>query len=371
MATAELTGLDMEELFPIQTVLKADGTLVGTEPDLSPDQLKDVYRWLVYLRTFDQRSLNLSRQGRMGTFAPFGGQEACQVGAVYWLQKGKDWIFPTYRDHGAMQVMGVPAKNVLRYFMGDERGSYAPEGVNVFPISIPIATQLVHAVGVAWAAKLKGDDAVTVGFVGDGGTSEGDFHEALNFASVFNTPTIIFVQNNRYAISTPNVKQFKSRTLAQRALAYDIPGVRVDGQDPLAVLMVMKEAVDRARSGGGPTLVEALTFRYGPHTTPDDPKKYRTQEELELWQGRDPLQRMKRYLMQKGIWTEAEDEQLYQWAKDQVNAAVAEAEAEPRPSLDDMFDFVYAAPTPELQRQKAYLKAYLEKKGRGGARTHA
>lgn len=371
MATTEFTGLDMEELFPLRCVLKPDGTLAGPEPGFSPDQLKDVYRWMVYLRIFDQRCLNLSRQGRMGTFAPFGGQEACQVGSVYWLRRGKDWIFPTYRDHGAMQVMGVPAKNILRYFMGDERGSYAPEGVNVFPISIPIATQLVHAVGAGWAARLKGDGAVTVGYVGDGGTSEGDFHEALNFASVYNAPTIIFVQNNRYAISTPNIKQFKAHTLAQRALGYDIPGVRVDGQDPLAVLTVMKEAVDRARSGGGPTLVEALTFRYGPHTTPDDPKKYRTQEELEVWQARDPLQRMKRYLMQKGIWTEAEDEQLYQWAKDQVNAAVAEAEAEDRPSLDDIFDYVYAVPTPELQRQKAYLKAYLEKKGRGGAQAHA
>lgn len=371
MAIAETTGLNMEELFPIRRVLNEDGTPVDTEPDLSSDQLKEVYRWLVYLRVFDQRCLNLSRQGRMGTFAPFGGQEACQVGSVYWLQKGKDWIFPTYRDHGAMQVMGVPSQNILRYFMGDEWGSHAPEGVNVFPISIPIATQLVHAVGAAWAAKLKGEDAVTVGFAGDGGTSEGDFHEALNFASVYNTATILFIQNNRYAISTPNVKQFKARTLAQRALGYDIPGVRVDGQDPLAVLMVMKEAVQRARSGGGPTLVEALTFRYGPHTTPDDPKKYRTQEELDTWQRRDPLQRMRLYLVQKGLWTDGEDEELYQWAKEQVNAAVAEAEAAPRPSVDDLFDYLYAEPTPELLRQKAYLKAYLEKKARGEAEVHA
>ncbi|HEY8347243.1 MAG TPA: pyruvate dehydrogenase (acetyl-transferring) E1 component subunit alpha [Symbiobacteriaceae bacterium] len=371
MATAVATGLDMEQLFPVRRVLGPDGTPVQAEPDFPPDLLKDVYRWMVYLRVFDQRCLNLSRQGRMGTFAPFSGQEACQVGSAYWLRKGKDWIFPTYRDHGAMQVMGVPAKHILRYFMGDERGSCVPEGVNAFPISIPIATQLLHAVGVAWAAKIKGEDTVAVGYAGDGGTSPGDFHEALNFASVYNTATIFFIQNNRYAISTPNTRQFKAPTIVQRALAYDIPGVRVDGQDVLAVLTVMKEAIDRARSGGGPTLVEALTFRYGPHTTPDDPKKYRTQEEVEEWQNRDAIQRLRRYLMLKGLWTEAEDEDLQQWARDQVNAAVAEAEAEPRPSVDDIFGYVYAEPTPELVRQREYLKAYLARKGRKGVGIHA
>lgn len=370
MATAEATMLDMEQLFPIRRVLNPDGTLVGPEPDFSPDILKDAYHWLVYLRVFDQRCLNLSRQGRMGTFAPFGGQEACQVGSALWLQKGKDWIFPTYRDHGAMQVLGVPSKNIMRYFMGDEQGSQAPEGVNAFPISIPIATQLVHAMGAAWAAKIKGEDTVTVGFAGDGGTSPGDFHEALNFAAVYNTATIFFIQNNRYAISTPNSKQFKTKTIAQRALAYDIPGVRVDGQDILAVLTVMKEAVERARSGGGPTLVEALTFRYGPHTTPDDPKKYRTQEEVDEWQAKDAIERMRRYLINKGIWTDAEDEKLYEWAKEQVNAAVAEAEAEPRPGVDEIFGYVYAEQTPQQLRQKEYLKSYLQKKGQGEAKTH-
>jgi pyruvate dehydrogenase E1 component alpha subunit len=360
----------MENLFAIRRVLNSDGTLAGPEPNLAPAQLKEVYRLMVYLRSFDQRSLNLQRQGRMGTFAPFSGQEACQVGSAYLLQKGKDWIFPTYRDHGAMQVLGVPSVNVLRYYMGDEKGSRVPEGVNSFPISIPIATQLVHAVGVAWAAKLKKDDVVTVGYVGDGGTSEGDFHEALNFAAVFNTPAIIFIQNNRYAISTPNSKQFKTRTIAQRALGYDIPGVRVDGQDILAVLAVMQEAIDRARSGGGPTLVEALTFRYGPHTTSDDPKRYRTEEELVEWQARDPIERLRRYLVAKGLWTDQEDEGLWSWAKDQVAAAVTEAESMPRPAVDEIFDYVYAEPTPELVRQKEYLKRQLGRQGSGEANTH-
>ncbi len=363
MELTETKQLDMEKLFEVRRVLNPDGTLVGEKPDFTPEQLKEVYRLMVYLRTFDQRCLNLQRQGRMGTFAPFSGQEACQVGSAYLLRRGQDWIFPTYRDHGAMYVMGVPSVNILRYYMGDEMGSRAPDDVNVFPISIPIATQLVHAMGAAWAAKLKGDDVVTVGFAGDGGTSPGDFHEALNFAAVFNTPSIFFIQNNKYAISTPNTRQFKTKTLAQRALAYDIAGVRVDGQDVLAVLTVMKEAIERARSGGGPTLVEALTFRYGPHTTSDDPKKYRSQEEVDEWMARDPIERLRKYMVAEGIWTDADDEQLYQWAKDEVAKAVEEAEAKPRPSVDELFDYLYAEPTPELVRQKEYLKAYLSKKG--------
>lgn len=363
MEVKEANRLDLERLFEVRQVLNPDGSLVGAEPDLTAEQMKEAYRLMVYLRTFDQRCLNLQRQGRMGTFAPFSGQEACQVGSAYLLEKGKDWIFPTYRDHGAMHVLGVPSVSILRYFMGDEKGSRAPDDVNAFPISIPIATQLLHAVGVSWAAKLKGEDAVAVGYAGDGGTSPGDFHEALNFAAVYNTGTIIFIQNNKYAISTPNVKQFKTKTIAQRALGYDIPGVRVDGQDVLAVLTVMKEALERARTGGGPTLVEALTFRYGPHTTSDDPKKYRSQEEVDDWQAKDPIERLRKYLTAKELWTDADDEALWNWAKDQVAAAVAEAESMPRPDVDELFDFVYAEPTPELNRQKEYLKAYLKKQG--------
>lgn len=366
----DVDQLDMERLFEVRRVLNPDGTLVGPEPNLTAQQLKEVYSSMVYLRTFDQRCLNLQRQGRMGTFAPFGGQEACQVGAAYLLQRGKDWIFPTYRDHGAMQVMGVPPVNILRYFMGDEMGSQAPADVNAFPISIPIATQLVHAVGVAWGAKVKGENAVAVGFAGDGGTSPGDFHEALNFAAVFDAGAILFIQNNKYAISTPNTRQFKTKTLAQRALAYDVPGVRVDGQDVLAVLSVMQEALERARNGGGPTLVEALTFRYGPHTTSDDPKRYRSQEEVDQWQAKDPIERLRKYLVARGLWTDAEDEALWESARERVNQAVTEAEALPRPTVDQLFDYLYAEPTPELLRQKESLKAYLRRQGQGEANRH-
>jgi len=203
---------------------------------------------------------------------------------------------------------------------------------------------------------------VAVGYAGDGGTSPGDFHEALNFDSVFNVGAIFIIQNNKYASSTPNRRQFKAPTIAQRALAYGIPGVRVDGQDVLAVLAVMHEAIERARSGGGPTLVEALTFRYGPHTTSDDPKRYRTQEELEEWQAKDPIERLRRYLTAQGDWSDSDDEALWNQAREQVAAAVAEAESLPRPSVDELFDYVYAQPTPSLVRQKEYLKSYLSRK---------
>lgn len=369
MSVTEATRLEMERLFEIRRVLNLDGTLASELPDLTDDQILEVYRLMVYLRAFDQRCLNTQRQGRMGTFAPLSGQEACQVGSTYLLRQ-KDWIFPTYRDHGAMQVLGVPAVNILRYFMGDEAGGHAPEGVNAFPMSIPIATQLLHAVGVSWAAKLKGDDAVAVGYAGDGGSSPGDFHEALNFASLYNTGTILFIQNNQYAISTPNAKQFKSKTIAQRALGYDIPGVRVDGQDVLAVLQVMQEALERARTGGGPTLIEAVTFRYGPHTTSDDPKKYRSQDEVDEWQARDPIERLREYLVAKSLWSEKEETDLWESVKEKASKAVKEAEAMPAPSADDIFDHVYAELTPDLVRQKEYLKAYLSKKAQGGTGSH-
>ncbi len=347
-------------------VLSPDGTVVGEVPSLSPDQMREIYRLMVLLRTFDQRCLNLQRQGRMGTFAPLSGQEASQVGSAYPLLP-QDWIFPTYRDHGAMRVRGVPHVNILRYYMGDEQGNRAPEGVNVFPISIPIATQLVHAVGLGMAANIKGDPVVAVGYAGDGGTSPGDFHEALNFASVFNSPAILFIQNNRYAISVPITRQMRSKTIAQRAAAYNLPGIRVDGQDVLAVYGAMKEASDRARSGGGPTLIEALTYRYGPHTTSDDPKRYRTQDEVDEWQqGRDPIIRFYRYLVAQKLWDESQEAALWEAAKEEVGQSVATAEAVGRPKPEEIFDHIFAEPTWNLKQQKEKLLAELAKRAEGG-----
>ncbi|BDG62281.1 pyruvate dehydrogenase (acetyl-transferring) E1 component subunit alpha [Caldinitratiruptor microaerophilus] len=361
--------LDEQALAPYTTVrrvLAPDGTPVGPEPELTSDQLLTIYRWLVFLRTHDQRLLTLQRQGRLGTFAPLSGQEASQVGSAFALEP-QDWLFPTYRDHGAMMVHGVPEVNVIRYFMGDEWGGRAPDGVRVFPISIPIATQLLHAAGAAWAGKIKGERWVAIGYAGDGGTSPGDFHEALNIASVFELPVVFFIQNNRYAISVPLARQMKSRTIAQRAVAYDIPGVRVDGQDVLAVYSVVQEAVDRARSGGGPTLIESLTYRYGPHTTSDDPKRYRPEAEVSEWQQLDPIERMRRYLVLRGLWDEGREEELQNQVREQVAAAVAEAEAMGRPDPAAIFDYVYEKPTPRLEAQKAQLLERLARRQKEAA----
>lgn len=349
--------------FNTVSVLAPDGTLVGPAPDLTPDQIREMYGLMLKLRTFDQRCLNLQRQGRMGTFAPFSGQEACQVGSTYGLEP-QDWLFPTYRDHGAMHVHGVPLVNILRYYMGDEAGNAAPEGVNVFPISIPIATQNLHATGAAWAARLRGDPVVTVAYFGDGGTSPGDFHEALNFAAVFETPTIFFNQNNRYAISVPVRRQTRSATIAQKALAYGMPGVQVDGQDLFAVHQVMSEAAERARSGGGPTLIEALTYRFGPHTTSDDPKRYRSEKEVNEWtQERDPLARVRRYMEREGLWTAGWEEELLSGIKEEVSAAVKAAEEMGRPPVEDMFNHLYSEIPQHLEDQKKYLIKRLARHG--------
>lgn len=355
----------MGDRFPTVSVLGPDGTLVGEAPDVTPDQLRDIYRKMVLLRTFDQRCLNLQRQGRMGTFAPFSGQEACQVGSTYLLQP-QDWLFPTYRDHGAMHIHGVPLVHILRYYMGDEKGNAAPEGVNVFPISIPIATQNLHAVGVGYAARLKGERLVTVAYFGDGGTSPGDFHEACNFAGVWNTPTIFFCQNNRYAISVPLVKQTRSETIAQKSVAYGIHGVRVDGQDILAVLKVMQEATERARNDGGPTLIEAVTYRFGPHTTSDDPKRYRSEDEVSEWTGgKDPIDRLRKYLQAQGLWTEEFENEVQEQARETVSAAVTEAEAMGKPEIHELFDYVYEEIPPHLQEQKQYLIDFVKRHGEG------
>lgn len=352
----------IEELFPMVQVIGNDGSVVGNEPDLTDDQLRDLYTRLVLLRNFDNKSLNLARQGRIGNYLSYSGQEACQLGSVYHLEQ-QDWIFPTYRDHGAMFSHGMPHSQIVRYFFGDEWGNHAPENVNVFPISIPIATQLLYAVGVAWGAKIRKEPVVTVGFVGNGGTSPGDFHEALNFASVQNTATVIFVQNNHWAISTPNKRQFKARTIAQRALAYDIPGVLVDGQDVLAVSSVMQQAIGRAREGGGPTLVEALTYRYQPHSTAgDDPKRYRPQDEYEAWLEKDPISRMQAYLKQKGLWNVGWEEEVQTKTSEAVNDAVTEALAVDKPKPDDIFDYLYADLPPNLKEQKEQLKGFLARR---------
>lgn len=341
----EPNDLDVEKV----QYLDESGKLIDDVPDVSDDELLSLYKWMVQARTFDQRALKLQRQGRIGTYAPMIGQEAAQVGSAFALEK-QDWIYPSYRELAACFVHGFPMENFFLYTMGHLKGTDA-EGANVFPVQIIIGAQCLHAVGGAWAGKYQKENSVSVAYIGDGGTSQGDFHEALNFAGVYKLPVVFFVQNNGWAISVPIAKQTASDTIAQKAVAYGMAGVRVDGNDVLAVYSTMKQALERARCGS-PVLVEAVTYRQGPHTTADDPTKYREQRELEAWLAKDPMKRMKAFIMDKGIWTEELDQQEYEMAEQKVSEAFERAINTPRNKIEEIFDHVFEQKTKQLAMQQ-------------------
>ncbi len=353
----------MEDYNPLKgkmfQILKPDGTLQADgKPPIDDPTTLTLFRKMVFISIADQRALLLQRQGRFGTYAPIRGQEACQVGSTYVLQKG-DWVFPAFREIGAVVMMGIPLKNFYLYWMGNEMGSRSPEGINFMPVSIPVGTHIPHAVGAAWAAKIKREKVVTLTYFGDGATSKGDFHEAMNFAGVFKTPTIFFCQNNQFAISVPRALQTASKTIAQKAIAYGFDGIQVDGNDLFAVITATKEAVEKARSGGGPTLIEGVTFRFGPHTTADDPTKYRTEQEIEPWKPLDPLVRLRLYLKGKGLWTEEIEKGMAEEAQKEIDQVVKDAEAVPTPQIEEIFKYVFAEMTPPLKEQLEYLKSTL------------
>jgi pyruvate dehydrogenase E1 component alpha subunit len=352
-----------EDYYPLKgkmfQILKPDGTLhPDVKPPISDQETLQLYQKMVFIRLADQKAVMLQRQGRMGTYAPIWGQEACQVGSAYILQGG-DWVFPAFRELGATLMMGIPLKTIYLYWMGNEEGSRAPEGVNVAPVSIPVGTHPLHAVGVAWAAKIRGDKIVTISYFGDGATSKGDFHEAMNLAGVFKTPSIFFCQNNQFAISVPRKIQTASETIAQKAIAYGVDGIQVDGNDLFAVSTATKEAIGKARSGGGSTLIEAVTYRFGPHTTADDPTKYRREDEIEPWKQLDPLVRLRLYLKGRGLWSDEVEKRMTEEAQKEIDQAVKEAEAVPVPELEEIFKYVYAEMTPQLKEQMEYLKSTL------------
>ncbi len=351
-------------------VIKPTGEYVEEmEPEISKDELRRLYRIMVLARNLDIRGMQLQRSGRIGFFIGGIGQEAAHVGSAYAL-KPEDWVFPAYREIGSMLVRGITLKQLLNsYFANAEdvqkgrqlTNLFGVKSVNYVPGSAPIATQLPHAVGVALAAKLRGDPIVTMAYFGDGGTSENDFHAGMNFAGVFKTPTIFFCQNNHWAISVPIEKQTASETIAIKATAYGFEGVRVDGNDILAVYRTTKEAVDKARKGGGPTLIEAVTYRMGPHSSSDDPRRYRTEEELAEWQKRDPLVRFRKYLEKKGIWSEADEKKAHDDANSELDEAIAYAEKLPKPALETLFTDVYAEMPWHLEEQ---LRELREEKAR-------
>jgi pyruvate dehydrogenase E1 component alpha subunit len=312
-------------------------------------------------RRFDERMLSLQRQGRIGTFGPIKGQEASQIGAVAVLED-KDWFVPSFREMGAEIWRGKEPVNVLLSYGGFNEGGEMPEDSTNLPVAIPVASQLPHAVGIAYGLKYRQQDRVAMVFFGDGATSEGDFHEALNFAGVFQTPVVFVCQNNQWAISLPRSKQTRSETLAQKALAYNISGIQVDGNDILAVYAAAKEAVERARSGDGPTLIECLTYRMSVHTTADDPKRYRKDEEVEEWEKRDPLVRFQKYLKNKNILSEETIEELEEEIKQDIQEAVENYEKKMK-ALDDplnMFDHILEELPDYLKEQKKELQTELE-----------
>jgi pyruvate dehydrogenase E1 component alpha subunit len=329
-------------------------------PSLDNEQVKKLYESMVLARTFDDKAFKLQREGRLGTYASILGQEAAQVGSAYALRP-TDWMFPAFREPGASFVRGLPMRMIFQYWAGDERGSQIPEGLNDFPITIPVATQIPIAVGVALAAKFKGDAIAVMAYMGDGATSKGDFHEGLNFAGVFAAPVVFVCQNNQWAISVPLKRQTASRTLAQKAFAYGFPGVQVDGNDVFAVYRATSEALMRAREGGGPTFIECLTYRLGDHTTADDASRYRSSEQVEQWKKKDPIERLRKYLEKGGLWNKAYDQAVSSEAKEKVESAVHEEESLPPPDPLDMFRFTYQDLPADLREQ---MEGFVNTNGR-------
>ena len=335
-------------------VLAPGGEVV--RPDLLPPteiQL-ELYRQMRRARHFDERGWVLYRQGRLGVFPPFSGMEASQCATAAALTKD-DWLFPTYRDTGAALTLGLPVARALAYWRTSPHGWAMPGDLKVLPFYIPIATQYPHAVGAALAERRRGTRNVAMAFIGDGGSSEGDFHEALNFAGALNAPCVFILQNNGWAISVPTRTQTRATDLSQRALGYGIAGVRVDGNDALATWHVTQQAVARARAGEGPTLIETVTYRVGAHTVADDPTRYRSADEGAGWDEQDPLRRLREYLLKTGALTEHSDEALTQEIKAEFEAALAEADAYPEPHPAEILDHVFAEPTTQLRRQRAEL----------------
>ncbi len=334
-------------------VLDLDGTLLG-DPPIDVAETRRLFAAMVGARTYDRKCTALQRQGRLATYASFEGQEAAQVGSAAALRPD-DWMVASYRDAAAMWFHGYPWVNLILGRSGHESGGSPPEGVPVLPPSITVGAHMLHAVGLAWAEALQGSGRIAATYFGDGATSEGDFHEAMNFAAVFGAPTIFVCQNNGWAISLPRHRQTASATIAQKAAAYGMPGILVDGNDLLAVYAATAGAANRARSGGGPTLIEALTYRIGPHTTADDPGRYRDESEVEDWRRRDPLDRVRRFLAAHDAWDQVWEDEVAEREAAALETAVAEAETVPEPGPGDVFGAMFAEVPSHLAAQQERL----------------
>ncbi len=331
------------------------------EPEISREDLVRLYRAMVLSRRVDERMLKMQRQGRLGTFGPCIGHEAVSCGAALALTR-EDWFVPAFREMGARLMLGDSMMNLLLFWNGYEEGSVHPAKGRLLPTSIIVGSQPLHAVGIAYAMKYRGKkDSVAMTFFGDGASSQGDVHEAMNFAGVWELPVVFVCQNNQWAISIPREDQTRARTIAQKAIAHGFDGIQVDGNDALAVYRAAKEALDRARAGGGPTLIEAITYRVMMHTTADDPTKYRGKEEEEDWWKRDPIPRLERYLEQKGIWSEDLQGALEEEIKKEIDETVKAFEARSDFKPDSCFDHVFGVPHDEIEKQRAEFLEELKK----------
>ena len=313
---------------------------------VAAEELVRGYRAMRRARLFDERAVLLQRQGRLGVYAPFAGQEAAQVGPALALEP-HDWLLPTYRETGAALLHGLPLSHAILYWRAHPLGWRYPEDVRILPFYIPIATQLLHAVGVASAGRHVGEDWVALTFIGDGGSSEGDFHEALNFAAVFSAPVVFVAINNGWAISVPTARQMKNTRIVDRALGYGIPGVRVDGNDLVAMWQAGREAIARARAAEGPTLIEAVSYRVVAHTTSDDPSRYRDATEGEAWKRKDPLLRLRRALETLGYWGDEREAALLDTLRAEWDEALRIADEAPEPVPAEIVEQVFAAMTPD------------------------
>lgn len=352
---------------------KGKGTKVQLPKGLDQAKVQRMYRLMVQTRQLDDRAMKLQRQGRIGFYVPSIGQEACAVGSAFALSD-KDWCYPSYREPGAALAVGVSIQAMIHQLYGNAEDvtkgrqmpvHYAFRKQRYVSVSSPIGTQIVQAVGTSMAQRLCKEKAISITYFGDGATSSNDFHTGLNFAAVYKAPTIFLCSNNQWAISCPLGQQTVSDTIAVKAKAYGMPGVRVDGNDVLAVWQATHEARARALAGDGPTLIEALTFRIGPHSSSDDPSRYRPNEQLETWQKKDPIERLKKFMKSAGMWSEAFEKEVVESAIDEVNAAVKHAETVPLPASSTLFTDVYATMPPHLVEQQERLLA-LER-AQGGA----
>lgn len=324
-------------------------------PILTDEEIQALYRGMVLMRAVDEKALKLQRQGRMGTWAPLRGQEAAQAGVAHALHSD-DWIVPAFRETGVLIMRGVPIHHIMRYWAGDIRGAVHPDFPRILPPAVPVASQLLHGAGIGMALELRGETSAAAAFAGDGATSEGDFHEALNFAAVFKARTVFVIQNNQWAISVPFSKQTAVASVAQKAHAYGLPGIQVDGNDAFAVYAAAKEALDRARAGGGPSLIEAFTYRMGDHTTADDAARYRTKEEVEAWEAKSPITRLRLYMTTKGLWDQAREDALGAEIEGRIEEEVRILEEQKPLDPLSMFPHMYGEMPGNLKEQMESLE---------------